>query len=226
MKSRYVIIQKNIKDFEEERFKVIETIHINQQANIKYTKKIFTKGRKFMNILLLAFALPVATILLAIVLQKILKCPLLVAATFFAILLIITYAVFDSSFLVFAILYTILAYVTAVLTRLICNLIARFNLSDNCNCICNNNDNGNPRSSCNNSGTYQVASGTWCCRARNTSGTNRDSNVMLLNNETGCSNTNGLNNNNEPVIVLTNANQITNSGRSGRNGRNYGCNCR
>lgn len=35
-----------------------------------------------MNILLLAFALPVATILLAIVLQKILKCPLLVAATF------------------------------------------------------------------------------------------------------------------------------------------------
>lgn len=177
-----------------------------------------------MNILLLAFALPVATILLAIVLQKILKCPLLVAATFFAILLIITYAVFDSSFLVFAILYTILAYVTAVLTRLICNLIARFNLGNNC--VCNNNDNGNPRNSCNDSNTYQVASGTWCCRARNTSGTNQNPNIVLLNNGTGCSNTNGSNNDGEPVIVLTNANQITNSGRSGRNGRNCGCNCR
>ena len=94
-----------------------------------------------MNILLLAFALPVATILLAIVLQKILKCPLLVAATFFAILLIITYAVLGSSFLVFAILYTILAYVTAVLTRLICNLINRFGLGNGCNCICDNDCN-------------------------------------------------------------------------------------
>lgn len=37
-----------------------------------------------MNILLLAFAIPVATVLLAIVLQKVLKCPLLVAFTFFA----------------------------------------------------------------------------------------------------------------------------------------------
>ena len=33
--------------------------------------------------LLLFFALPVATIILAVVLQKILKCPILVAATFF-----------------------------------------------------------------------------------------------------------------------------------------------
>ena len=96
-----------------------------------------------MNILLLAFAIPVATILLAIVLQKILKCPLLVAATFFAIFLIVTFAVFDSSFLVFAILYTILAYVTAVLTRLICKIISRFNLGNHCNCICENLENSN-----------------------------------------------------------------------------------
>ena len=84
-----------------------------------------------MNILLLAFAIPVATVLLAIVLQKVLKCPLLVAATFFAVLLIVTYAAFDSSFLVFAILYTILAYVTAILTRLVCNIIERLNLNNN-----------------------------------------------------------------------------------------------
>lgn len=87
-----------------------------------------------MNMLLLAFALPVATVLLAIVLQKILKSPLLVAATFFAIFLIVTYAAFNSSFLVFAILYTILSYVTAVLTRLVCNLMKRFNIGNNGGC--------------------------------------------------------------------------------------------
>ena len=48
--------------------------------------------------LLLFFALPVATIILAVVLQKILKCPILVAATFFAIFLIVAFAIFDSSF--------------------------------------------------------------------------------------------------------------------------------
>lgn len=76
-----------------------------------------------MNVLLLFFALPVATVILAIVLQKILNNPLLVAATFFAIYLIVTFAAFDASFLVYAILYTILAYITAVLTRLICRLL-------------------------------------------------------------------------------------------------------
>ena len=67
-----------------------------------------------MNTLLLFFALPISTILLSIVLQKILNCPLLVAATFFAVYLIVTYVAFDSSFLVYVILYTILAYVTAI----------------------------------------------------------------------------------------------------------------
>ena len=99
-----------------------------------------------MNILLLFFALPVSTILLAIVLQKILKCPILVAATFFAIYLIVAFAIFDSSFLIFVIIYTILAYITAVLTKLICNIIERINsLNNNDNCCnnCNNNSNTN-----------------------------------------------------------------------------------
>ena len=108
-----------------------------------------------MNVLLLAFALPVATILLAIVLQKILKCPLLVAAAFFAGLLIITFAVLDTSFLVFAIIYTILAYVTAVLTRLVCRIINQINpdttrndpvvILTNSNNIVNSNGNNSAR---------------------------------------------------------------------------------
>ena len=56
-----------------------------------------------MNTLLLFFALPVATVILAIVLQKILNNPLLVAATFFAIYLVVAFTAFDASFLVYAI---------------------------------------------------------------------------------------------------------------------------
>ena len=52
-----------------------------------------------MNTLLLFFALPVATVILAIVLQKILNNPLLVAATFFAIYLVVAFTAFDASFL-------------------------------------------------------------------------------------------------------------------------------
>ena len=67
-----------------------------------------------MNTLLIFFALPIATIILSIVLEKILRCPILTAATFFAIYLIIAFAVFNSSALVFVIIYTILAYIVTV----------------------------------------------------------------------------------------------------------------
>lgn len=70
-----------------------------------------------MNNLLIFFALPIATILLAIVLEKILRVPILTAITFFAIYLIVTFAAFDASFLVYAIIYTILAYITAVIAE-------------------------------------------------------------------------------------------------------------
>ena len=92
-----------------------------------------------MNIVLLFFALPVATILLAIVFQKILKCPILVAITFFAIYLILAFTVFDVIFLVFAIGYAFLAYITAWLTQIICRILRRIG-RNNCGCICGNHD--------------------------------------------------------------------------------------
>ena len=73
--------------------------------------------------LLLFFALPIATIILAVVFQKILKCPFLVAATFFAIYLILAFTAFDESFLVNALVYTILAFITASIVQLICKII-------------------------------------------------------------------------------------------------------
>lgn len=75
--------------------------------------------------LLLFFALPVATIILAIVWQKIIKCPILVAATAFAIYLIVTFAAFDSSFLIYAIIYTILAFIAAWITKFIYQTFGR-----------------------------------------------------------------------------------------------------
>jgi len=84
-----------------------------------------------MNTLLIFFALPLATIILAIVLQKLIKCPILVAAIFFAIYLIVAFAVFDATFLIAAIVYTFLAYVTASIVKIICCFIR------NCNWNCN-----------------------------------------------------------------------------------------
>lgn len=70
-----------------------------------------------MNTLLLFFALPVATTILAVVVEKIIRNPFLTALTFFAIYLIVTFSVFDTSFLVYAIIYTMIAFVTAIIAN-------------------------------------------------------------------------------------------------------------
>ena len=115
-----------------------------------------------MNNLLLFFALPVATILLSIVLQKILNCPILVAITAFAIYLIVTFSAFNETFLIYAIVYTIIAYITAAVTRFIMRIIECQNSQNNqsndsnicdeininsdtsniCNCLMENNTSG------------------------------------------------------------------------------------
>lgn len=101
-----------------------------------------------MNTLLIFFALPLATIILAIVLQKLIKCPILVAAIFFAIYLIVAFAVFNATFLIAVIVYTFLAYVTAAIVKILCCFFSNCNWSLNCscsarenNCSCRNNTN-------------------------------------------------------------------------------------
>ena len=136
-----------------------------------------------MNNILLFFVLPLSTIILSIVLQKILKCPILVAGTFFAIFLIITYVI-DSNLLIFAIAYTIIAYITATLTRVICNLIEKISRCCNSqnegrigcarnNCICNN------ESSCTNNSSTNVNNN----QARFTLTTNQANSVLFLTNQ-------------------------------------------
>lgn len=102
-----------------------------------------------MNNLLIFFALPVATIIFAVALQKILKSPFLVSAVFFAAFLILTFAAFNETFLVYAILYSLLALITALLTRFICCLIRNSdNPCINVNANISDNDNGSS-SDCN-----------------------------------------------------------------------------
>ncbi len=132
-----------------------------------------------MNNILLFFALPIATIILAIVLQKLLKCPILVAGTFFAVYLIVTYTAFGTNFLIFAIAYTILAYITAVISKCICKLInhiCRWQISDareGQSCGCQNQGNCN---TCNNGNSL---------RANVTLSTNEANPVLFLSNRNG-----------------------------------------
>ena len=68
------------------------------------------------------FVLPLATILLAIVLQKILHSPILVAITFFAIYLIVAFVSFSGTLaeaIIAVIIYTLIAYVTALIIQLL-----------------------------------------------------------------------------------------------------------
>lgn len=147
-----------------------------------------------MNILLIFFALPIATIILAIVLEKLLRCPILTAATFFAIYLIVAFAAFDASFLIFVIAYTIIAYITALIAEFFFCRCKRRCMQ--CMMSCNNNNNNNNEvqlsnesiqsigntvanivnnannnCNCNNIATVNVrdtngCQTTWCCRRR------------------------------------------------------------
>ena len=121
---------------------------------------IYQKGKvRIMNNLLIFFALPIATILLAIVLQKVLRSPILVGITFFAIYLIVTFAAFDANFLVVAIALTILAFITAVIVNTICRILERLEQceGDNDN---NNNNFENSYTQQNGYNQYQAQAGS------------------------------------------------------------------
>ena len=95
-----------------------------------------------MNVLLLFFALPLATIIISIALQKILKSQALVAGIIFSIFLIVTFAIGNLNFLIATIIYTLISYITAVLVNLICRLLRRIERckrENSYNCCENNN---------------------------------------------------------------------------------------
>lgn len=91
-----------------------------------------------MNLLLLFFALPIATIIISIALQKILENPTLVASIIFVIFLVVTFVVGDLNLLIATIAYTIISFIIAVIVRYIQENIS--NSNDN-NICCNQNGN-------------------------------------------------------------------------------------
>lgn len=102
--------------------------------------------------LLIFFSIVIATIILAIVLQRIIHCPILVGFAFFAIFLVVA-AVFNSiTFVIAAIILGILAFLSAFLDCVF-NRCGFFRNNDclacddntgrsgrNCNCNCNNDE--------------------------------------------------------------------------------------
>ena len=94
-----------------------------------------------MNNLLIFFALPIATIIISIALQKILKCPYLVSAIVFAIFLIVTFIINNLNFLVATIVYTIISFITALIVCLACRIIESLNGREGCNRNCRRNNN-------------------------------------------------------------------------------------
>ena len=88
-------------------------------------------------LLLIFFAIPLAVIVFSIVLQKLICNPFLVSAVILSISLIIVIAFFEPIYLIAVFAYTVLAFITAFLTKLICRLFSNCN---NLNCICCNND--------------------------------------------------------------------------------------
>lgn len=86
-----------------------------------------------MNTLLIFFAFPIAVIIFSIVLQKLLHNPFAVSSLIFAVFVVITFAAFDQNFLIATLAYTILSFITALLTD-------RINNSSNKSCsFCNQN---------------------------------------------------------------------------------------
>ena len=72
-----------------------------------------------MNNLLIFFIFPLATIIISVVLEKAVNSPVSVTAFVFALALVITFIAYTPSELIYAVIYTMIAYIVAVLTCLV-----------------------------------------------------------------------------------------------------------
>lgn len=159
-----------------------------------------------MTILFVFFVLPLATILLAIVLQKILRNPILVGITFFAVYLIVAFTAFSANLaaaIIGAIILSVLAFITAVIIQFICILRQRF---------CDNWNNNN---------TYNGR--TKCCEAddNNEPQTISDTRNLL---RISCNCQNGESN--DLLTINSNCNLNNNNDNDSDNSNSCGCNNR
>lgn len=180
---------------------------------VKAYNIVKNERKKTMNILLIFFALPIATIIISIALQKIFKCPPLVAAIIFAIFLVVTFIINSLTFLVATIVYTIISFITAVIVCIICRILERSRRN------CQNNDNGGllTISSCDWNGT---SNDLLTISSNNINGNNNWNNNCNCNNTCNCGN-----NSNRANGVTARINVIPTSNNNQRSGCSCGC-CR
>lgn len=175
-------------------------------------------------LLLIFFAIPIAVIIVSIALQKIFKCPFLVAAIIFAIFLVITFIVGNLIFLVATIAYTILAFTTAVITKIICRILRELDRRD-----CRDDDRRRERRRCSNNnerGNLLTISSNGCNGVENellTISTNcrRNNNDDNDNDDNDCSCGCNCNTSNDSIAVR--ANVFPNNNTNGRSGSFCGC---
>ena len=95
--------------------------------------------------LLIIFSLILATIVWSILINRLVHCPILIGFAFFSIFLIVATLLSDTTYIIFAILLGILAFISAFLDCVIsCSGFFRNNNClncDTCNDNCNNNNN-------------------------------------------------------------------------------------
>ena len=151
-------------------------------------------------ILLIFFAIPLAVIIFSIALQKILKCPALVAGIIFAIGVIITFIIGNLIFLAATLVYTFISYITGLITCLICRFFNNDdNHNDNCcrrNRCCNNNNENDLltiSSRCQNNGNGDLLTINSICANGNTNNlltisSNNNGRDCCCNNSCGCDN--------------------------------------
>ena len=128
-------------------------------------------------ILLIFFAIPLAVIIFSIALQKILKCPALVAGIIFAIGIIITFIIGNLILLAATLVYTFISYITAWITCLICRFFKHDNDDNNC---CRRNCSGN------NNNENELLTISSCCQ------NNRNGDLLRINSSCANGNTNNL----------------------------------
>lgn len=128
-----------------------------------------------MNVLLIFFAIPIATIILSAILETFIYCPYKVAGIFFSIFIVVAFALGGTAeLLVAALVYTIISFLTAYIVMIIQNRRNRC-CDDNCgDNSCNNRNCGCRDNNCS-------------CRSNNCYSENRESTFSLNNNFSGYS---------------------------------------
>ena len=98
-----------------------------------------------MNMLLIFFAIPLAVIILSIILESFINCPIKVTGIFFSIFIVVAFALGGTSeLIVLAIVYTIISFITALIVKFFTNRRCNMNnrtIINECgvNRMCNNN---------------------------------------------------------------------------------------